>query len=176
MMKPKFLAMIMLGTLVLSGCSSRVDVVNEQMQQIRSQPPQPVPPAPVFLPVPSFAYSAQQLRSPFMPPSLAMELRVAAGRQIMPDLSRPPQYLEQFPIESLVMKGTLKRSNGALYGLIQAPEGGVVRVEKGNYLGKNYGRIVDISPSQISVIEIVPNGRDGFVERPRNLVMIDVGA
>ena len=175
-MKLTLLTITILGTVLLTGCSSRLDVVNEQMQQIRSQPPQPVPPAPVFLPVPSFAYSAQQLRSPFMPPSLAMELRVAAGRQIMPDLSRPPQYLEQFPIEALVMKGTLKRSNGSLYGLIQAPEGGVVRVEKGNYLGKNYGRIVDISPSQISVIEIVPNGRDGFVERPRNLVMIDVGA
>ncbi|TEU27945.1 pilus assembly protein PilP [Alkanindiges illinoisensis] len=175
-MKLKLLTITILGTVLLTGCSSRLDVVNEQMQQIRSQPPQPVPPAPVFLPVPSFAYSAQQLRSPFMPPSLAMELRVAAGRQIMPDLSRPPQYLEQFPIEALVMKGTLRRSNGSLYGLIQAPEGGVVRVEKGNYLGKNYGRIVDISPSQISVIEIVPNGRDGFVERPRNLVMIDVGA
>lgn len=175
-MQRKLLAMTVLGSLLLTGCSSRLDVVNEQMQQIRSQPPQPVPPAPVFLPVPSFAYAAQQLRSPFMPPSLAMELRVAAGRQIMPDLSRPPQYLEQFPIESLVMKGTLRRSNGTLYGLIQAPEGGVLRVEKGNYLGKNYGRIIDISPSQISIIEIVPNGRDGFVERPRNLVMIDVGA
>ena len=175
-MKLKLVTITLLGTALLTGCTSRLDVVNEQMQAIRSQPPQPVPPAPVFLPVPSFAYSAQQLRSPFMPPSLAMELRVAAGRQILPDLSRPPQYLEQFPIESLVMKGTLKRSNGSLYGLIQAPEGGVVRVEKGNYLGKNYGRIVDITPSQISVIEIVPNGRDGFVERPRNLVMIDVGA
>lgn len=175
-MKLKLLTMTIMGTLLLTGCSSRLDVVNEQMQQIRNQPPQPVPPAPVFLPVPSFAYSAQQLRSPFMPPSLAMELTVAAGHQIMPDLSRPPQYLEQFPIEALIMKGTLKRANGSLYGLIQAPEGGVVRVEKGNYLGKNYGRIVDITPSQISVIEVVPNGRDGFVERPRNLVMIDVGA
>ena len=175
-MKLKLLIITVSSTLLLTGCSSRLDVVNEQMQQIRSQPPQPVPPAPVFLPVPSFAYSTQQLRSPFMPPSLAMELSIAAGRQIMPDLSRPPQYLEQFPIESLIMKGTLRRSNGSLYGLIQAPEGGVVRVEKGNYLGKNYGRIVDISPSQISVVEIVPNGREGFVERPRNLVMIDVGA
>lgn len=176
MMSSNRLMVAVLASLVLTGCSSRIDVVNEQMQQIRSQPPQPVPPAPVFLPVPSFAYSAQQLRSPFMPPSLAMELRVAAGRQIMPDLSRPPQFLEQFPIEALIMKGTLRRTNGSLYGLIQAPEGGVVRVEKGNYLGKNYGRIVEITPSQISIVEIVPNGRDGFIERPRNLVMIDVGA
>ncbi len=175
-MKKSLLMMTVLGSVLLTACSSRIDVVNERMQQIHSQPPKAVPPAPVFLPVPSFAYSAQQLRSPFIPPSLAMELRVMAGKQIMPDLSRPPQFLEQFPLESLIMKGTLKRNSGSLYALIQAPEGGVVRVEKGNYLGKNYGRIVDISPSQITVVEIVPNGRDGFIERPRNLVMTDVGA
>ena len=175
-MKKSLLILTVLSTVVLSACSSRIDAVNEEMQQIHNQPPRPVPPPPVFLPVPSFAYSAQQLRSPFIPPSLAMELRVMAGRQIMPDLSRPPQFLEQFPIESLIMKGTIRRNDGVLHALIQAPEGGVVRVEKGNYLGRNYGRIVDISPSQITVIEIVPNGRDGFIERPRNLVMTDVGA
>ncbi|XID75150.1 pilus assembly protein PilP [Alkanindiges sp. WGS2144] len=175
-MNNKLLCAVVFASVALTACSSRLDVVNEQMQQIRSQAPQPVPPAPVFLPVPSFAYAAQQLRSPFIPPSLAMELRIMAGKKIMPDLSRPPQFLEQFPIEALVMKGTLRRTNGSLYALIQAPEGGVVRVEKGNYMGKNYGRIIDISPSQITVVEIVPNGRDGFVERPRTLVMSDVGA
>ena len=175
-MKKSLLILTVLSSSLLAACNSRIDVVNEQMQQIHSQPPTPVPPAPVFLPIPSFAYGAQQLRSPFIPPSLAMELRVMAGRQIMPDLSRPPQFLEQFPLESLIMKGTIKRGGGTLHALIQAPEGGVVRVEKGNYLGKNYGRIVDISPSQITVVEIVPNGRDGFIERPRNLVMTDVGA
>lgn len=175
-MKLKLLCLSLLSSMVLVGCGSRVDVVNEQMQQIHSQPPQPVPPAPVFLPVPTFGYSAQQLRSPFMPPSLALELKVMAGKRVMPDLARPPQFLEQFPIEALIMKGTMKKANGSLYGLIQAPEGGVVRVEKGNYMGKNYGRIIDITPSQITVVEIVPDGRDGFVERPRNLVMIDAGA
>ena len=175
-MKLKLLTVIALSTLSLAGCSSRVDVVNGRMQEIRNQPAQPISPAPVFLPVPSFGYSAQQLRSPFLPDSLAMELKVMAGKRVQPDLARPPQFLEQFPIESLLMKGTMKNVKGSLYALIQAPEGGVVRVEKGNYMGKNYGRIVDISQSQITVIEIVPDGRDGFVERPRNLVMIDTGA
>lgn len=175
-MKLKVLTLLVFSSLALTACGSRVDEVNTQMQQIRSQPPLPIPPAPVFLPVPSFGYAAQQLRSPFLPDSLAMELKVMAGKRVQPDLARPPQFLEQFPLESLIMKGTLKNTNGALYGLIQAPEGGVVRVEKGNYMGKNYGRIIDITQSQITVIEIVPDGRDGFVERPRNLVMIDSGA
>lgn len=176
-MKLKVLAVLAAISLALTACSSRIDEVNGKMQEIRNQPPLPIPPAPVFLPVPSFAYAAQQLRSPFLPDSLALELKVMAGKRVQPDLARPPQFLEQFPLESLTMKGTIRNTNnGALYGLIQAPEGGVVRVEKGNYMGKNYGRIVEIAPSQIMVIEIVPDGRDGFVERPRNLVMIDPGS
>lgn len=173
-MKIKLLV-VSLTSLLLVACSSRVDLVNQQMQEIHNQPALPVPPAPVFLPVPAFIYAAQQLRSPFMPPSLALELKVMGGKRVMPDLSRPPQYLEQFPIEALIMKGTMKKPKGALYALIQTPEGGVVSVQKGNYMGKNYGRIVDITPSQITVVEIVPDGRNGFVERPRNLVMIDAG-
>lgn len=50
---------------VLVGCDSRIDAVNQQMASIRSQPPLPIEPAPSFDAVPSFDYSAQQLRSPF---------------------------------------------------------------------------------------------------------------
>jgi type IV pilus assembly protein PilP len=111
-----------------------------------------------------------------MPPSLAQELKVMAGRRVMPDLSRPRQQLESFPIESLRMRGTIRHPKGPLFGLVESPDGSVVRIQLGNYMGKNDGRIVGITPSQINVIEIVPDGRNGFVERPRSLVMVDVGA
>lgn len=176
-MQTKYLiALIPVVALSLSACSSRIDDVNAKMQQIHSEPPKSIEPAPVFLPVPTFNYSAQQLRSPFLPPSLAQELRVMAGRRVMPDLSRPRQQLEFFPIESLRMRGTIRRPSGPLYGLVESPDGSVVRIQIGNYMGKNDGRIVSITPSQIGVVEIVPDGRNGFVERPRSLVMVDAGA
>ncbi len=168
--------MAAVALLALTGCESRIDAVDARMKQIHAQPPQPVPPPPAFLPVPTYAYSAQQLRSPFMPPSLANELRISAGRKVMPDLSRPPQYLEQFPLEGLRMRGTMTQPGRALFGLVESPEGSVIRVQPGNFMGKNYGRIVSITPSQINVLEIVPDGRDGFVERPRSLVMVDAGS
>lgn len=176
-MNSKFL-LILLPVLAtgLTACSSRIDEVNAKMQQIHAEPPKPIEPAPVFLPIPTFGYSAQQLRSPFLPPSLAQELKVMAGRRVMPDMSRPRQQLEAFPIESLRMRGTIRRPKGPLFGLIESPDGSVVRIQLGNYMGKNDGRIVGITPSQINVIEIVPDGRNGFVERPRSLVMVDVGA
>jgi len=165
----------LIGSSLLVGCSSRVDSAVAEMKKIHDEPTLPIPPAPVFLPVPTFTYAAQGLRSPFLPSSLAEELKVMAGKHVMPDLSRPPQFLEQFPIESLHMRGTLHDPKGPLFALIEDPNGGVMRVQVGNYIGKNYGRIIGITPTQINVVEVVPDGKDGFVERPRSLVMADSG-
>jgi len=172
---PSTMIGVMLSVVFVSGCSSRVDGVTAEMQQIHSEPTIPITPAPVFLPVPTFTYAAQGLRSPFLPSSLAEELKVMAGRHVMPDLNRPPQFLEQFTLESLFMRGTIHNVKGPLFGLVEDPRGGVMRVQVGNYIGKNYGRIVGITPTQINLVEVVPDGKDGFVERPRSLIMADTG-
>ena len=66
----------------------------------------------------------------------------------------------------------MRRINGQILALIQTPDGEIERVQIGNYMGLNEGRIVAISPTQIDLMEIVPDGRDGFIERPRSLVLI----
>jgi type IV pilus assembly protein PilP len=47
--------------------------------------------------------------------------------------------------------------------------GGVHRVKVGDYLGRNHGRILVIDESKVDVIEIVPDGEGGWLERPRSL-------
>mgnify|MGYP003483729953 CR=1 FL=1 len=59
---------------------------------------------------------------------------------------------------------------GQQYALVQRPDGSVASVRVGNYLGLNDGRIVEITPTQINLIEIVPDSRAGFVEKPQSLV------
>ncbi|MFN3397953.1 MAG: pilus assembly protein PilP, partial [Sulfurimicrobium sp.] len=68
-------------------------------------------------------------------------------------------------------KGTIQRPGATVFALIEDGDGGVQRVKVGNYLGKNHGRITEIAPSQITLVEIVPDGRDGWVERPRSLTL-----
>ena len=162
---------LMLG-LLLVGCDSRIDAVNEQMASIRNQSPLPIEPAPVFAPVPTFNYSAHQLKSPFLPGSLAAELQIMAGKRVYPNLSRQPQPLESYALESLNMKGSMRGKGNNTIALIQTPDGQVERVQVGSYVGVNQGRITKISPTQIDLVEIVPDGRDGYVERPRTLVLI----
>ena len=66
------------------------------------------------------------------------------------------------------MVGTMRLGN-AVYGLVQTKDGIVHRVAVGNYMGQNDGRIIQITPTQIRLVEIVPDGLGGFMKRPAAL-------
>ena len=89
-----------------------------------------------------------------------------------PDVKRAREFLEQFPIDSMRMVGTLQLQ-GRNYGLVQGKDGLVHRVLPGNYMGQNDGRIVGISSTRISIIEIVPDGVGGYIERAAALALTE---
>lgn len=157
--------------IILVGCESRTDQVQVKMQEIRNQAPLPVQPPPTFAPVPNYSYSGYQLKSPFIPTSLAEELRVRAGKRVYPNLSRPLQPLENYALEVLIMKGTMRDVSGNIVALVRTPDGELEKVQPGSYMGQNHGRVVKIDPNQMELLEIVPDGQDGYIERPRTLVL-----
>ncbi len=171
-MKIKQITLYVLACAALVGCDSRIDAVNQQMASIRNQAPLPIEPAPVFSPVPTFNYSAHQLKSPFLPSSLAAELKIMSGKRVYPNLSRQLQPLESYAIESLNMKGSMRSQSGQILALIQTPDGEIERIQRGSYMGMNHGRVINITPTQIDLVEIIPDGREGYVERPRSLVLL----
>ena len=85
-----------------------------------------------------------------------------------PDTNRVKQFLEQYPIASLAMVGTLSQGQ-RLYALIRDAEGGVHRVQNGDYMGTDHGRVPRIQESELELIEIVPDGTGGWVERARTV-------
>lgn len=156
----------------LSGC----DVGNEfqdlqaYMDEVRARPKGTIEPLPEFQPYEAFTYSAAAMRSPFQPPvkiDLANHRR--GSQDIRPDEGRVRQYLEGFNIEVFEMVGTL--SNGAGMHALVRGAGGVHRVRLGDYLGRNHGRIVKINEASIDIVEIVPDGEGGWLERPRSLTL-----
>lgn len=162
----RWLAAVCVATaLGLAGCGDGLDDLRAQIEQAKQRPGGRIPPLPEVKPYESYAYSKSAERSPFAP-SVAGE--AAAGPR--PDTKRPREYLEQFPLDTMRMVGTLKLG-GANYGLVQTRDGLVHRVLPGNYLGQNDGRILSISETRISLIEIVPDGLGGYIERPAALGM-----
>ena len=55
----------------------------------------------------------------------------------------------------------------------QGKDGLVHRVLPGNFIGQNDGKIVGITGTRISVIEIVPDGLGGYIERPAALALTE---
>lgn len=161
----------LLPIILITGCTDRVGLAEQKMQEIRNQPAQPIKPVPTPETVEDFNYSASKLRSPFMPPSLLIQAHQAEQIQgVQPDTTRLKEPLEQYELNEMVYKGTMISSSGELFGLVQRPDGSVASVKVGNYMGKNDGRIVEITPTQINLIEIVPDNRVGYVEKPNSLV------
>ena len=118
----------------------------------------------------AFAYRAAQVRSPFsLPPDPNGISRLPSVLSDPPDKSRKREFLEQFPLESLRMVGSLNRS-GKIWCLVQDPLGGVHRISNGSFLGLNHGKVISAGEISMKLVEIVTDGTDhGWIERPRSL-------
>lgn len=156
-------ALIVVGLgAVLAACSSDLEELQKKIAEVRSRPGDRIEPLPELKPYEAFTYSAANLRSPFVP---SPPVNAALGSSLRPDSKRSREFLEQFPLDSLHMVGTLEMS-GRKYGLVKDTSGLVHRVLPGQYVGQNDGRVTNITASKISVIQIVPDGVGGYIERP----------
>ena len=167
----RFVMLLLL--LLTAGCSGGNDMaeLEQFVEEVISRPPGPIEPLPSFVSYQPFTYSAANLRSPFAAPEEALAAdQSQLDRQVQPDENRPREALEAFSIGSLQMVGSLSRGN-TLWALVREETGQVHRVMEGNYMGKNHGRVVAITPQRIDLMEIVPSGDGGWIERPQTLAL-----
>ena len=155
--------------LLLAGCGAGdFSDIQSFMEEVRAKPKGSIEPVPKFQPYEAFTYTASVMRPPFQP---SVKIDILSQRKgsgdVKPDETRIRQFLEGFNIEIFEMVGTLSNVQG-LNALVRGA-GGVHRVKVGDYLGRNNGKIVSIKDSAIDVIEIVPDGEGGWLERPRSI-------
>ncbi len=159
----------------LSGCSVNrgFEDLDTFMAEADKRKGGPVDPVPVFEAYEAFTYSAAARRAPFSPPVvISLEAQQKSDPDLKPDFDRPRELLESFPVTSLKLVGSLKRSGqGPLFALISDDTGGIHRVREGQYMGKNHGKVVSVTETSINLVEIVTNGQGGWLERPRTLAL-----
>jgi len=129
----------------------------------------PLPQVKSFEPVP---YKGESMVDPFVPSRIVVTQASAGGGGgggVQPDLNRPKEPLESFPMESIQMVGTLSQ-NQDMFALVRAGAN-LFRVKKGNYLGQNFGVITGIDEGQINVKEVVQDSGGDWVERSTSLQM-----
>ncbi|AWF79578.1 pilus assembly protein PilP [Microbulbifer sp. A4B17] len=168
----KYLSVIVV-LLSIAGCGASSDHNDllKRMAEVERRPKGQIEPIPTFMPYSPYVYSAAAQRSPFTRPVLESEQRIVGRRlDVAPDLTRQRELLEGVSIDALSMVGSLSR-DGQIWALINDGSGGIHRITIGNYLGKNHGRVVNATNAQLDILEIVPDGTGGWIERPRSLAL-----
>jgi len=147
-------------TVALAACGGGTAELRRELEETKHRPGTHVEPLPEVKTYEVFNYDATGVRSPFTPP-----VQTSTGGGPRPDTHRTREFLENYALDTLKMVGTLHQAN-KIYGLVQTADGLVHRVLTGNHVGQNDGKIIEISESKISVVEIAPDGVGGYVERP----------
>jgi type IV pilus assembly protein PilP len=166
---------IALAAMAIAGCTRGVTStpgeapnLEKWVADVKARPAPPLDPLPVMQQFETFEYAAQNLRDPF---SNAFTDE-SGGSGPRPDPNRPRQALEQFPLDSVDMVGTIGTGPG-IVGLVMAPDKVTYRVRPGAYMGQNDGRITAIHEDRIELVELVPDGAGGWLERPASVALED---
>ncbi|HEY1036126.1 MAG TPA: pilus assembly protein PilP [Pseudoxanthomonas sp.] len=166
--------MLLLSVVAVAGCARGVtstpgDAPNLEswVADVRARPAPPLDPLPVMQQFETFEYAAQTLRDPF-----SDAWNNAEGGGLRPDPNRRKETLEQYPLDSLDMVGTIGKGAG-LVALVMGPDKVTYRVRPGNYLGQSDGRVTSVREDGLELVELVPDGAGGWLERPASIALED---
>ena len=165
------LGALLLASSLLAACGDGgVGETRAWMKQVEQQTVPKVKPLPEPKTFEPYAYGAREAPDPFDPAKLLGEMgrmAQASSNANQPDLERPKEVLETFPLDTMRMVGTIQKG-GVNYALVQV-ERSLYRVRSGQRIGQNYGRITRVSEGAIDISESVQDATGDWVERKAHI-------
>lgn len=154
-MKRVLLSIAIIG--VLAGCSSgeNFNELSSWMKKEESKMKGKIDPLPE---VKSYVHVPFELtnENPFSM-RLSVSMQDILKNRLAPKMDRQKEALEEFSTDSLKMVGSVIDA-GVLHGLIKDRNGIIHYVKKGNYVGLNFGEVVEISETEIVLDERIREG------------------
>lgn len=168
---------------MLVGCVSKdMSDLESYVEEVLALPGGKIEPLPPIKPYERYLYQSAEkhLRDPFesFVTEEPKEEVAAAGNDAEQQryndeiLAHNREELENFELDSLRMVGTLENDE-ELWGIILDNGGTVHRIQVGNYLGRNYGKILNIQEDRIELREIVKDSEGRWEERQANLALTE---
>lgn len=160
----------------LTACTEDKPDLANYVAEVKATQKSDIEPIPVMKPYQKFSYAAADLRDPFTATIVDLETndadKQAADNGISPDKHRRKEALESYSLSELQYVGTLEKEN--VWALVRASDGIINRVQVGNYMGLNNGKVTAISLTQIELQEIVSTGTGRYSERTSTLPIVEV--
>lgn len=165
---------IILAVLLVSCSGEEHSDLKQELNNLTKDLRGKIDPLPVVKPYEPVPYSAFEMPEPFGAAKIELVTRSAgSGGGLKPDLNRPKEPLESFPLESLKMVGVLQQSKQT-FALVRA-DASLYRVKVGNYLGQNFGLVTTISENQIQLRELIQDATGDWAERQSALQLQEAG-
>lgn len=172
-MNKKIMVVSILSILVLSGCkqTDKAELVVE-IEKIKANSMGFIPDPPPIIERVAYNYKSDGLKSPFRNSIGKIKTREKTLTDIKPDLERERGILESQDLSNFFMTGVISLSRDeSPQAIVKNSRGNVYMVSVGDYIGKNNGKIKEITDTTIKLEEIVPNG-PYWVSRPSELTII----
>jgi type IV pilus assembly protein PilP len=163
-------------SVMLVGCGDGgFSDLQQYVAEVKARPKGTIEPLPEIKAVEPFVFKPEGLRDPFKAISESEESeesQISVGNGIKPDTTRRKEELEAFPLDSLRMVGTVVMKAN-LWALVKASDKTIYRVQVGNHMGKNYGKIIRILTDKIELMEIVPDTPGTWREQQTSLALTE---
>jgi type IV pilus assembly protein PilP len=167
--KPNYRRLAVAALLVLlAGCARSDKDLVAFLDEVKNRPAPALDPLPVMQQFETFEYVAEGLRDPFSAPVANRD----SGSGPRPDINRRKEILEAYPLDGLNMVGSIGTGKD-LVALVLAPDKVTHRVRSGIYMGQNDGRVTGVFEDRIELIELVPDGAGGWLERQAKIALED---
>ncbi len=158
-------------TAALTACGRGMGDLETWVSEVKSRTSTQIEPIPQMKEYEAYAYVPGERRDPFVPVQPQRQQAAGAGGPgPRPDLKRPKEALEEYPLDALRMQGII-RTPRATFGLIKSPDGIIHRVSVGGYMGQNYGQVKSVTETEITLSELVADGFGGYIQRPATLAL-----
>lgn len=165
---------LILPLVLLGACTSAPD--DELQQWMTQQKNQTFPKAVKIAEPKQFKpenYEQVAQFDPFSDKKLTLALKKEgaqasqAGALLASELARRKEPLEDFPLDTMTMVGSLQ-GEGQPVALVTVGKL-LYQVRSGQYLGQNYGRVTKITETELTLREIVQDATGEWIERMASL-------
>ena len=160
---------IVLLSLALTAC---IEVEHQDLRQWMNEAARDVkgkiPPLPGVKPYQPAVYDTANLLDPFKSAKFGVEQKKKGGG-LRPDLDRPKEPLEYYPLESINYVGVMTKKK-VHFALIRV-DGTLYQVRTGNYMGQNFGVVTAINESEVILKELVEDVSGDWVEKENKLLL-----
>jgi type IV pilus assembly protein PilP len=172
-MSPMRITLALLLALAVTACgSSGQEELQEWMNEQKALTKPKVTPIPEPKKFTPQAYTQETATDPFSNQKLTQALKREAqatsnAALVAPELARRKEPLESFPLDAMKMVGTLMKE-GQPVALVKV-DNLLYQVRPGNYLGQNFGKIVKVGETEVTLREIVQDAAGEWIERTATL-------